>query len=468
MRWFVLRRAAPSSSPETRSPPIRRYRRPLSPVLRIVGGLGLMIVVGTILLKLPGVGRHRQLTLMEALFTATSALSVTGLSIINPGQDLTIVGQVILLILIQVGGVGFMMIVVVTFRLLGRKVGLIDRVALCDSLGLIRPGAILRLARSILQAVFLFEGIGAIVLWLLWREQLGAHAWFFAIFHAVSAFCNAGFDLFGTFPDRFPSGVLNDSASLVVLGVLIFLGGLGIPVLGNLFSWKTERRLSLHTRITLVVVTSLLLIGTIGIFLSECFSPGGVVLKSEPWHRKLLLSAFQSVSARTAGFAGIQPFEQMSPASQLLLIFLMFIGAAPASMGGGITTGTFAVLVLSVWAYARNLPAVQVGGRSVGEMTVRKAAAVLTISLFLVILATWLILVSHQTTLAPALFEVVSAFATCGLSLGFTSKLNLFGELVIVLMMFWGRLGAITIVVAIAQQQPVRLVGYPEEQILIG
>jgi trk system potassium uptake protein TrkH len=444
-----------------------RHRRPLPPALRIVGGLGLMVIISTVLLLLPGVATTHRITFIEALFTATSALSVTGLSIITPGRDLTLFGQILLLILIQIGGVGFMVIAVVMFRLLGRRIALLDRLALSDSLGLINPGAVLRLTRGVLVSVVLMEGVGAILLWLLWRDNLGnQRALFYAIFHAVSAFCNAGFDLFGALPEQYPMGVPNDTPTMLVMGTLIFMGGLGIPVVGNLLTLHQERRFSLHTRITLFVVISLICAGGVGMFLAEARS--GHALAHEPLHRQLLLSFFQSVSARTAGFAGMQPFGEISPASQLLLIMLMFIGAAPASMGGGITTGTFAVLMLSIWAYARGLSAVQVGGRRIGGVMIRKAAAVMTISLTLVILATWLILMTHPVPINVALFEVVSAFATCGLTLDFTGKLNLFGELIIILMMFWGRLGALTIIVALAQQRPPPLVEYPEEQILIG
>ncbi len=441
-------------------------RRPIPPLFRIVGGLGFLILLGTILMLLPGVGAARQLTVMESLFTTTSALSVTGLSIITPGRDLSLFGQIVLLGLIQIGGIGFMVIAVVSFRLLGRKVALLDRLALCDSLGLLNPGAIVQLTQRILVTVVTIEGAGAFLLWLHWHDDLGNDAILFAIFHAISSFCNAGFDLFGKYPAQYPTGIPNDSVSLTIMGSLIFLGGLGIPVLANLLSWPKERRISLHTRITLLVVVSLVVLGGVGLLLSEM--RGGQVLDGEPWYRQILISMFQSVSARTAGFASMQPFGDISNASQLVLLALMFIGAAPASMGGGITTGTFAVLALSVWAYARGLPVVQIGRRSISGVMVRKAAAVLTISLLVVMLATWLITMTHDTTVSVALFEVVSAFATCGLSLDFTGELNLFGQLVITLIMFWGRLGALTIVVAIAQQQPPKLVEYPEEQILIG
>jgi trk system potassium uptake protein TrkH len=182
-----------------------------------------------------------------------------------------------------------------------------------------------------------------------------------------------------------------------------------------------------------------------------------------------LLGFFQSISARTAGFAGIQPFDAISEASTLLLLALMFIGAAPASMGGGITTGTFAVLGLTLWGYARGQSRAHVAGRSLPTQMIQKAAAVLTISLFVVTFATWLLLMTHDVALNVALFEVISAFATCGLSLGLTGELDLFGQLIIILMMFWGRLGALTIIVALAAQSKTsQLVSYPEENILIG
>lgn len=446
----------------------RGSRRPIPSALRLVAGLLLLVGVGTLLLMMPGVGKTRPLHFNEALFTATSALSVTGLSIITPVRDLTLLGQIILLCLIQIGGVGFMVVAVIVFRLMGRKVSLLDRMALSDSLGLLVPGAILKLTRQVLVTVGAIEGIGAVLLWLNWRESLGPdRAVFYAIFHAVSAFCNAGFDLFSGLPE-YPTGIPKDSVSLVIMGGLIFLGGLGIPVLADFLTWPRRRKISLHTRITMTVVLFLVFAGGMGMFLAE--SRPNMVLADESLVRRLVITFFQSISARTAGFAGVEGIEHLSPASQFLLLGLMFIGCAPASMGGGITTGTFAVLSLALWGYARGLPSAQIGGRSIAVWMVRKAAAVLTISLFVVQVATWLILMTHDTDLASALFEVISAFATCGLTLAFTSELNLFGQLVIVLVMFWGRLGALTIVLALAQNQyrPMPPVTYPEEHILIG
>jgi trk system potassium uptake protein TrkH len=450
-----------ASRPSVRSP---ARPRPMPAALRLVIGLAVLVAAGTSILMLPWMGTERPLTWNEALFTAVSALSVTGLSIITPVHDLSLAGQIVLLLLIQIGGVGFMVVAVIVFQVLGRRITLTDRLALTDSMGLLVPGAIVQLVRRVLLTVLLLEAIGAALLWIHWRDMLGPErALLYAIFHAVSAFCNAGFDLFTGLPD-YPYGIPNDSITLAILGSLIFLGGLGIPVLAELLTfWRI--RFSLHTRITLTVVIILVSIGAGGLFLTE--QQSGHLLEREPLDRQIALALFQSISTRTAGFSALQPLDELSPAGRLLTIVLMFIGCAPASMGGGITTGTFAVLMLAVGAYARGLASPQIGGRTLAPQTVRKAAAILTVSLLVVLTATWLILVTHEATLDDALFEVVSAFATCGLSLTLTSELNLFGQLVICVMMFWGRLGALTLVVALANQRP-QLVAYPEEQVLIG
>lgn len=443
------------------------WQRPIPPPVRLVGGLALLVVAGTLILLLPGMGAERLLTLNEAFFTAVSALSVTGLSIIAPGRDLSLLGQLVLLVLIQLGGAGFMVVAVITFRFLGRRISLADKIALRDSLGLLDMAAIVQLTRRVVLVVFLIEGAGALALWVHWRPTLGEErALFYAVFHAVSAFCNAGFDLFNGLPE-FPAGVPNDNLTLIILGTLIVLGGLGIPVIGELILWWRHRAFSLHTKITLTVSALLVMVGGAGLLLAESL-PGGL-LTEVAWDARVVQSVFQSLSARTAGFAGIARFDDLTAASQVILMTLMFIGSGPASMGGGITTGTFAVLVLLMWGYARGHAPAHVAGRSIGLETIRRAAAVLVVSLFVAGGATLLLLLTHpQASLDATMFEVVSAFATCGLSLNFTGQLNVFGQVLIAGVMFWGRLGALTIVLAVAQPQKKPLVTYPEEQILIG
>lgn len=451
-----------------RGSPVER-RRPLPAALRLVLALLVLVLLGTLALMLPGMGSERPLTPMEALFTATSAVTVTGLTVVTTSTDLSRWGQLTVLLLVQLGGVGAMFGLALALRLARRRVSLADRLALTESLGLERPGAILTLARRVLYGILAIEGAGAVLLYIHWRVAgivPAEDAFFYAVFHAVTAFCNAGFDLFAGLA-RYPRGVPGDTFSLLIMGTLIFAGGLGIPVFADLLSRRRRRQFALHTRLTLWVVTALVLVGWIGLFIPET-RPGGV-LHGDPLEQQLVHTWFQSVSTRTAGFPGFEEFDNLVPESQLLVTALMFVGSAPASMGGGITTGTFVVLLLALAAYARGQMRVQVAGRTISAGTVRRAAAILTTGVLVVVFASWLILLTHDLPMNSVLFEVVSAFATVGLSLGTTGDLNTFGRLVIVIMMFWGRLGAVTLVVAFARRtsRPRGLVQYPEEQVFI-
>jgi trk system potassium uptake protein len=433
--------------------------------LRLIFGLTLTILLGTLLFMLPGIG-VRPLTFSEALFTSASALTVTGLTVIIPGTDLTFPGQVLLLVFIQLGGIGLMVFTVVIFHLLGRRITLVDRLALRNMFGSLLPGSILRLTSRVFLAVLIIEAVGALLLWRHWAPSLGSEtaAWY-AIFHSISAFCNSGFDLFAGLPGF--ATIPNDGGTLMIFGSLIFIGSLGVPVVADLLSFRGINQMTLHTRLTLAIVLIMMLTSTLVIFLAEAVQAG--VTAGEPLPRQLGLALFQSVSARTAGFVGIPTFEALSPPSQLILISVMFVGAAPASMGGGITTGTAVVLALALWSYARNRPYPEVGGYTISTETIRRATAVLTISLVVVVGATLLLLLSDTAlTLDGALFEVVSAFATCGLTLLYTPRLNQIARIVIVLVMIWGRLGALTVMVALTRPAKQSPYYYPEEPIMIG
>lgn len=449
-----------------RSPTAWAARLASLPVaLRLLSGLAGLVLFGALLFMLPGMST-RPLAFHEALFTSASALTVTGLTVIIPGVDLTFPGQVLLLVLIQVGGIGLMVFTVVIFRLLGRRISLVDRMALRNAFGSLQPGAVLRLTSQVLAAVLMIETVGMLVLWLVWSPELenGVAAWY-AIFHAVSAFCNSGFDLFVGLPGY--AAIPNDSGTILTFGSLIFIGSLGVPVVADLLAVRSNRPLTLHTRLTLLMIAGMMLSSTLVLFVAEAVRPG--VLAGEPWDRRLGLALFQSISARTAGFTGVESFEAISPPGQLILMLVMFIGASPASMGGGITTGTAVVLVIALWSYARNRPYPEVGGRTISTETVRRATAVLTISLMVIFSATLLLLLSDPgLTFDGALFEVISAFATCGLTLAYTTRLNVFGQLVIILVMIWGRLGALTVMVALTRPVKQPLYYYPEEQIMIG
>jgi trk system potassium uptake protein TrkH len=461
----------PPKPPRTIGPTATAVRRRRVPAaLRVIVSLLLLVLIGALLLMVSGAGTSQRLTFQDALFTAVSALAVTGLSTITPSTDLTFFGQVVLMGLIQIGGIGFMVLAVGVLRGLRRQVSLLDRQAMRDSLGLSEAIEFRTILRRVLVSMLAVESVGAVLLWLHWRSTLGDEtAAFYGLFHAVSAFCNAGFSLFS--PAQFPAGIPRDTLSLTILGGLIVCGGLGFPVLADVVEWPTRRRLSLHTRLTISVSAILIAVGAIGLLLAENRSVGGA-LHGVPWHQQVVLSVFQSISARTAGFSVMANMQDLTAASQVLLIGLMFIGTAPASMGGGITTGTFVVLALAMWSYARRWQAIQVQRRRIPADTVRRAAAVLLVALLVVLGATWLILLEQPAPLDSALdsvvFEVVSAFSTTGLSLSYTTQLSGFGLIVIMLCMLWGRLGALTIIAALGEQLPPERVEYPEERLLLG
>lgn len=453
---------------------LQRKRR-LPVPLRLLVALAGLIAIGAGLLLLPGM-TTRPISFMDALFTATSASAVTGLTVLNTSTDFTRLGQWVLLFLMEAGGLGFMVTLVLTLRLMGRHISLVDRLAVSSSLGLASPKGILQVLGRTVAFMLAVEGLGALILGVHWRLSgivPAGDAFFYAIFHSVAAFCNAGFDLFAGLP-QYPEGLPTDPITLLTLGWLVIIGGLGIPVYMELLHRRTARkrgarlrRLSLQTRLALWSALALVLVGWAGLLLGEYWQSG--VLSGLPLGERLLRAWFQSTAARTAGFAGLSDFASLHEASRLLMICLMFIGSAPASMGGGITTGTFSVLIVAMWSLARGYDRVRAGQRAISMATVWRAIVVLFISLGVVVVATWLLLFTQNLDLSAALFEVVSAFSTTGLSLGVTGQLDTFGRLVTIALMFWGRLGAITIVLILLKRRGHEsLAKYPEEIVLVG
>ncbi len=450
-------------------------KRHLPVPLRLLAALAGLIAIGTGLLLLPWM-TVRPISFMDALFTATSASAVTGLSVLTTSTAFTRLGQWVILFLMEFGGLGFMVTLVLTLRLLGRRISLIDRLAVSSSLGLASPRDILQILGRTVAFMLAVEGSGALILWAHWRLSdivPAGDAAFYALFHSVAAFCNAGFDLFAGLP-QYPTGIPTDPITLLTLGWLVIIGGLGIPVYMELLHRRTapkdgarRRHLSLQTRLALWSALALVLIGWAGLLLGEFRQPG--VLSDLRLDERLLRAWFQSAAARTAGFASLNDFASLHESSRLLLICLMFIGSAPASMGGGITTGSFSVLVVAMWSLARGYDRVRAGQRAISMATVWRALTVLFISLAVVLIATWLLLFTQNLPLSPVLFEVVSAFSTTGLSLGITGQLNTFGLLLLIALMFWGRLGAFTIVIVLLKRRGHEsLARYPEELVLVG
>lgn len=438
--------------------------RPLSTFQILSLGLLSVIMLGTLLLLIPAATAPGQETdFLTALFTATSAACVTGLVVVDTGTHWSIWGQAIVLFLIQVGGLGFMTVFSLFAIMLGRTIGFRERLVIQQSLNQVTVEGVVRLVRYVATFSFVLEGLFAIVLIarFLPDMQVGQAIWF-GVFHAVSAFNNAGFDLFG----GFASMTAFHSDPLITLGVttMVILGGLGFTVLADIHQHRNFRKLSLHSKLVLTVTGILLATGTVVIFIMEFNN----ALRELSPLGKVLASYFQAVTPRSSGFTTIS-MNELGLSTQFFTILLMFIGAGPGSMGGGIKVTTFAVLVLAVLALARNKEDVAVYNRRLPREQVYKSLAILLLALTWITILTMLLTITEKADFMVILFEAVSASAIVGLSLGLTPELSDPGKLMIIVSMFAGRIGPLTLAFALAQQKRRKPgIRYPEEPLLLG
>ncbi len=426
----------------------------------------IIILAGTFLLMLPISSNSRRFTdPLTALFTATSATCVTGLVVVDTGTYWSHFGHLVIMGLIQIGGLSYIALVTSLMVLLNRRIPLRDRIMLQFSLNTLSIRGIIGFLKGVLLTVLIFEGIGALSLFTIFiREYPFIKAVKFAIFHSVSAFCNAGFDLLGGFKS-FTQYVDHLQLNLTVTS-LIIIGGIGFFVIYDIYQKLTKKKnhLSLHSKAALFTTLFLIIFGTILIFILEYNN----VLKSLSWRGKILGSYFQSVTPRTAGFNTLN-IKEMRPATWLFLIILMFIGASPGGTGGGIKTVTFLILLLSVFTIILERKHVHFKNRSLNWETVKRAWAVFFFSLVLVLTSWFLLLLTEPFEPLKMLFEVVSAFGTVGLSTGITSELSSFGRIVIILTMFLGRVGTVTAGLALLSSiNHKKLIDYPTEEVSVG
>ena len=458
---------AKATDPKHWQPHSEQRRKRLSESQVLILGFAAMILAGALLLRLPWASASGQpITWSEAIFTSTSAVTVTGLAVRNTATDFSIFGQIIILLLLQVGGVGFIAFSVLLFRLIGRRITLQTRFIVQQSVGASGLAGALNLAMYVLGVTLLFESAGAALLWLRWRQTLpnGTAAWY-AVFHAISSYCNAGFDLFSGTDHSTLFGYGSDWYSLIVMGTLIVLGGFGITIMYDLWGYRSDRSLGLNTRLSLWVALFLTVAGAVMLLFDESFHR--VFLPEYPHNERVAVGLFTIVSARTAGIT-ILPLTQLSEATQMIILIWMFIGGAPASMAGGVSTSTFAVMLVAVMATARGHTSAVAFRRTLPAETIAKAVAIMTVSVLLVVMTTLFLVLNREGPIFATGFEVVSAFSNTGYSLDFTSSLDTLGRYVIAFTMFWGRLGPLTIVVALAQREHPTLVGYPEEPVILG
>lgn len=446
------------------------HKLKLTPVQLLPLGFAIIILTGAVILSLPISSRSGQWTpFIDSLLTATSATCVTGLVVYNTLAHWNVFGQIVIILLIQIGGLGFMTMATLFSFLLRRNITLGERLVMMQTLNLEDINGIIRLTKNVLLGTFLFEGAGAVILSLRFIGEYGvANGIFKGVFHSISAFCNAGFDLFGG-DNQFVSltAYADDFVVSTVIMLLIIIGGLGFFVWGDILRVKSFKKLQPYSKLVITVTVVLLLGGALIVALLEWNNPktlGMFGLKG-----KVLASFFQSVTPRTAGFNTID-LPSMRPGTKLLTCVLMFIGGASGSTAGGIKVGTAGVIILAVLSIARGNRDVIAYNRKINNDIVLRAFSVFAIGAGIVFTGVVIIGTVDPFPLTQILFECFSAFGTVGLTLGITPLLSTVSKIVITLLMYFGRVGIYTITIAVAWRfaKKHNAITYPETRILIG
>lgn len=437
-----------------------KKRRTVSPPIVIAGSFLSLIFVGTILLKLP-VATTTHISWIDALFVVTSATTVTGLSVFDPGTTLTVFGEVVLMILIQCGGIGLMTFAVAILILLKKKIGIQSRIYIQESFNQNSVGGIIKLVKLILSFVLSVQLFAATVLTIHWIPTFGFNdALYLSVFHVISAFNNAGFALF---PDNL-IGFANDPIVNIVLSLLFIIGGIGFTVVVDIQQTKSFRQWSLHTKMMVVGTILINVIAIAFVFVLEYNNPA--TIGTMPLQDKLMVSYFQGVTPRTAGFNTLN-YGDMEDPTILLTMVLMFIGAGSASTASGIKLTTFIVIVLATVSFLRKRSEPELFGRSVRLETVIRSLAISTIGLFIVFFFIFLLTITEKIPFLPLAFEVVSAFGTVGLSMGITAQISDIGEVLLCMVMFIGRIGPLTLFFILMKPKNVHY-RYPYDQVFTG
>lgn len=442
-------------------------RRELHPGQVLGLGFGVIILIGTLLLALPIATRNgTSIGIINALFTATSAVCVTGLVVVDTGTYWTIFGKSIILMLIQIGGLGFMTMATAGAFIMGRRIGLRNRLIMQEALNQMSLAGVVRLTKYVILTTFLIEGIGAFLLSFKFVPQFGLPKGIgFSVFHSISAFCNAGFDIMGNYTSL--TSYVSDPLVNIVIMALIFVGGIGFSVIVDIASNRKYKKLSVHSKLVLVTSGMLLLIGFVLFLLIEWNNPATLGDLSIP--KKVLGAMFQSVTPRTAGFNTI-PIDQLETPSKLITMVLMFVGGSPGSTAGGVKTTTVGIMVLTILMVIRGRDEIEFSYRRISKETANKALAIFGIVLTLALtIITLLTITEPNLEFIDIVFEVFSALGTVGLSTGITSSLSIPGKLIIALAMFFGRVGPLTMVIALTQRAKRKtLVRYPEGKVSVG
>ena len=429
-------------------------------------GFIFVILVGALILTLPiSTTSGERTNFLDALFTATSAVCVTGLIVVDTGTYWNMFGQTLIMILIEIGGLGFMSFTTLIAIILGKKITLRERLILQDAMNTFNIQGLVKMVKYVLVFTVTVQFFGTLLFSTQFIPEYGlGRGLFYSIFHSISAFCNAGFDIFGNFSSL--TYYNSNAVVILVASALIIIGGLGFTVLSELYSKKSLKKVSIHSKMVILMTTVLVLGGTLLMFLFENNNVNTIANMS--FFDKIMNSFFASVTPRTAGFNSIST-NGMTTAGQFLTIILMFIGGSPGSTAGGIKTTTIGILIVTITCVIQGKEDAEVFKKRFSKGLVYKAFTLIFIGVSLVIVVTMLLSYTEKEVSFIALFyETVSAFGTAGLTLGLTSKLSSVGKVLIMIMMYLGRVGPLTVVLSITRKKINLGIKYPEGKILIG
>lgn len=440
----------------------------LNPSKIVLFSYVLLILFGFILLSLP-ISLNTNISFVDALFTSTSAVTVTGLIVKDTANDFTFFGQLVIMALVQVGGLGYMTLMTFFIVFLGKKTSMREQMILSEALNYQGLSGIVRFLRQVIIIVFLFESLGVMLLYPSFFSKHGAlDSLWYSLFHSITAFNNAGFSLFKDNLMQYKSHLPIN----LVISLLIFLGGIGYSVIMDIFLYLQgmTRKLSTHTKSAIIMSISLVFIGMFSIIFTEIGNEKG--LWSFDWYDRFLVAFFSSVSTRTAGFNTVD-FATFSESSIFIMILLMFIGASPGGTGGGIKTITVLVILMSVLSYIKGRDTVSFMKRKIDNKLIFKSMMILSLSFTFNFTMTLLLTKLEHKPFLATLFEVASAFATVGLSLGNPQGLSLvadfsyLGKMIIVLCMIVGKVGILSFVLAVSKRENTSRVGYPDSGLML-
>ncbi len=446
---------------------ISKWLKHISATRLIALSFLIVILSGSILLCLPCSSKSGEWTgFTDAFFTATSATCVTGLVVFDTFSHWSLFGQLIILLMIQIGGIGLMTIIIMLFIFLKRKISLHERLLLMQSAGTVRISGMVKLVKRIVKGTLICEGVGALFLAVRFIPQMGLLTGsYYAVFHSVSAFCNAGFDLMGRF-EHFSSltAYEQDPVVNITIMLLIIVGGIGFLVWDEIVRYGVHfGKYSLHAKIVLSTTAFLVLSGTIGFFIFEYHGN----LEELSLSNKLLSSAFMSVTTRTAGFNTMDT-ATLSESGSLLSMILMFIGGSPGSTAGGIKTSTLAVVFFATVSMSKGRNEITLFKRSLRADMVKHAAVIIIIYLSGILFATMIICHVEPYSITDILFETISAAATVGLSRGLTPSLSTLSHMILAFLMFAGRIGGLSMMLVFGEQKQQPPLSRPTEPIIIG